>query len=228
MTRVKICGNTHPEDVAICVEEGADAIGVVVEYPVPVPWSVSRGRAAALIREIPPLVTSVAVVGGDVDLILRIAEATRPGALQLHGDEPAEVVATVRDRLAGTGIHLIKAVSVGPETRDDAQTWLARAERFTAAGADAILLDARPSDRAGGGSGIRIDWSLARSVATGCSRPVVLAGGLTPENVATAIHTVTPYAVDVISSVENAAHRKTRERVRAFVRAARGCPRLSD
>lgn len=221
MTRVKICGNTHAEDVAICVAEGADAIGVVVEYPVPVPWSVSRGQAAALIREVPPLVSAVAVVGGDVDLILRLAEATAPDALQLHGDEPEEVVATVRDRLAGTGIHLIKAVSVEPETRDSALAWLTRAERFVAAGADAILLDARPADRAGGGSGTRIDWSLARSVVTGCSRPVVLAGGLTPENVATAVHTATPYAVDVISSVENAAHRKARDRVRAFVRAVR-------
>ncbi len=225
MTRVKICGNTHVEDIAICVEEGADAVGVVVEYPVPVPWSVARGRAAALMREIPPLVTSVAVVGGDVDTMLRVAEATSPDALQLHGDEPEEVVAALRDRLGGTGIHLIKAVSVEPRAGDGVTAWLTRAERFVTAGADAILLDAKPSDRAGGGSGTRIDWSLARAISGGCSRPVILAGGLTPANIGTAIHTATPYAVDAISSVEDASHRKVRDSVRAFIRAAHGADR---
>lgn len=222
MMRVKVCCNTHEDDVALCVEEGADAVGVVVEFPTPVAWSLSRRRAARLIREIPPLVTSVAVVGGDAATILRLAEATAAAALQLHGDEPEEVVAEVRDGLAGTGVHVIKALRVGTSAPGEGPSDLVRsAERFVAAGADAVLLDAKAADRAGGGTGRTIDWSLAGAVSRDCSRPMILAGGLTPGNVQGAVRIAMPYAVDVVSSVEDGAHRKVRERVRAFVRAAR-------
>ncbi len=222
MTRVKVCCNTHAEDIALCVEEGADAVGVVVEYPAPVPWSLSRRRAAELISGVPPFVSTVAVVGGDADTILRLAEATRADALQLHGDEPEEVVQAVRQGLSGTGVRLLKVLSIGHGHGHDATEWNARAERFVGAGADAILLDARAAGRAGGGTGRTIDWSLAHTVTTTCSRPVVLAGGLTPENVGSAISSVMPYAVDVVSSVEDTDHRKVRSRLRAFVAATRG------
>ena len=144
MIRVKVCCNTHPADIALCVEEGADAVGVVVEYPTPVPWSLSRRRAAEVIADAPPLVTTVAVVGGDPATILRLAEATAPDALQLHGDEPEEVVETVRTGLGGTGMRLIKALRVRPSaSAQEASDWASAAERFVDAGADAILLDAR-------------------------------------------------------------------------------------
>jgi phosphoribosylanthranilate isomerase len=220
--RVKVCCNTHPADIALSVEEGADAVGVVVEYPTPVPWSVSRRRGAELLRAVPPLVSSVAVVGGDADTVLRLAEATAPDALQLHGDEPEEVVAAVREGLAGTGIQLVKALRVrSSASADDAVGWVQTAESFVEAGADAVLLDAHAPDRAGGGTGLTFDWSIARAVAGACSRPVILAGGLTPDNVGDAVRIARPYAVDVVSSVEDEAHRKVRERVRAFVAAAR-------
>lgn len=222
MIRVKACCNTHHDDLVLCVEEGVDAVGVVVEFPTSVPWSVSRRRAAALIREVPPLVTSVAVVGGDADTILRLAEATGPTALQLHGDEPEDVVAAVRAGLSGTGIRLIKALRVGGSAADVAPVgWARLAERFVEAGADAVLLDASSAERAGGGTGQTIDWSIAGAVSRDCSRPVILAGGLTPDNVVEAARIATPYAVDVVSSIEDGSHRKVRERVRAFVRAAR-------
>jgi len=220
--RVKVCCNTHPEDIALSVEEGADAVGVVVEYPTPVPWSLSRGRAAELIRAVPPFVSSVAVVGGDADTILRLAEATAPDALQLHGDEAQAVVAAVRDGLTGTGIQLVKALRVRRSaTADDTADWVSTAQSFVDAGADAILLDAHAPDRPGGGTGRTFDWSIARAVGRECSRPVILAGGLTPENVADAVRIARPYALDVVSSVEDGEHRKVRERVRAFVAAAR-------
>lgn len=222
MIRVKVCCNTHPDDVRLCVEEGADAVGVVVEFPTPVPWSLDRRRAASLIREVPPLVTSVAVVGGDGDTILRLAETTEAAALQLHGDEPVEVVEHVRNGLAGTGVHVIKVLRVGSGEGDADGSALARsAQTFVDAGADAVLLDAKAVDRAGGGTGQTIDWAVARTVSQSCTRPVILAGGLTPGNVGSAVRIAVPYAVDVVSSVEDHAHRKVRECVRAFVRAAR-------
>jgi phosphoribosylanthranilate isomerase len=97
---------------------------------------------------------------------------------------------------------------------------LAAARGFVDAGADAILLDSKTAGRAAG-TGVPVDWSLAGEVADGLGAPFVLAGGLTPENVSGAIATVRPHAVDVISAVEDAEHRKVPERVRAFVAAAR-------
>ena len=91
--RVKICGITHPDDAALAVEEGADALGFVVEYPDANPWILSRRRAAELMRAVPPFVTRVAVVGGDAASILDLAEATEPHVLQLHRDESEACVA---------------------------------------------------------------------------------------------------------------------------------------
>jgi phosphoribosylanthranilate isomerase len=219
--RTKICCNTHLQDVALSVAEGADAVGVVVEYPTPVPWSLPRSRAAELIRSVPPFVSSVAVVGGDADTILRLAEATAPDVVQLHGDEAQAVVAAVRDGLTGTGIQLVKAVRIPRSaTVDDTAGWVRTAQSFVEAGADAILLDAHAPERPGG-TGRSFDWSIARAVGRDCSRPVILAGGLTPENVVDAVRIARPYGLDVVSSVEDEEHRKVRERVRAFVTAAR-------
>jgi phosphoribosylanthranilate isomerase len=219
VTRVKICGLTHPEDVHLCAEAGADALGFVVEYPVQMPWVIDRRRACELMREVPPFVTRVAVVGGEVDELLRIADAVEPDALQLHRDEPEETVAVLRERLPG--MRLIKALRVDVDAASNgaAAEWIEQARRFVAAGADAILLDAKTADRPAA-TGRAIDWGLASEVAAHVDAPVVLAGGLGPENVGNAVRHVRPYAVDVITSLEDEQHRKVPERVRAFVRAA--------
>lgn len=216
MTRVKICGITDPGDAQMCVEEGADALGFVVEHPQSNPWNLTRSRAADLMRSVPPFVTRVAVVGGDASWILGIAEATRPHALQLHRDEPEEVVREVALRLEGSGIRIIKALRIDPSADLPVSFWVEQARRFVAAGADAILVDSVTPDRpAGTGRAVAVD--LARAVVGSHDRPSILAGGLTPENVAGIIGTVAPFAVDVISAVDDAGHRKVRERVRAFI-----------
>src|SRR5262249_39275954 len=145
---------------------------------------------AELIRAVPPFVSSVAVVGGDADTILRLAEATAPDALQLHGDEPEPVVAAVRDGLTGTGIQLVKALRV--RGTDDTAAWVRTAQSFVEAGADAILLDAHAPDRPGG-TGRTFDWAIAQAVGRECSKPVILAGGLTPTNVADAVRIARPF-----------------------------------
>jgi phosphoribosylanthranilate isomerase len=222
VTRVKICGIRTEDDAALCVEAGADALGFVVEYPLPVPWTIDRRRAASLMSTLPPFVVRVAVVGGDAATILAIAEATRPDVVQLHLDEDEATVTATRDGLAGSGTRIVKAIRISTDgdTVRAAAHWLELARRFLDAGADAVLLDSKTSRRPAG-TGRPIDWSLARSVAGELGAPLILAGGLTPENVAGAIRVVRPYAVDVISSVEDASHRKAPEQVRAFVAAAR-------
>jgi phosphoribosylanthranilate isomerase len=220
VVRVKVCGITDPADAALCLEEGADALGFVVEYPQDNPWNLSRRRAAELMRGVPPFVTRVAVVGGTAQWILGIAEATAPNALQLHGDEPEEVVRELGRGLEGTGIRIVKALRIDPSAAGTPDHWCDLARRFVEAGADALLVDSKTSRRPAG-TGQVVDWSIARAVVESQPGPCILAGGLTPENVGSAIGAVRPYAVDVITAVEDARHRKMRERVRSFVRAAR-------
>lgn len=220
MIRVKLCGLTCEADVALCADAGADALGFVVEYPLPVPWTLDRARAAELMRGVSPFATRVAVVGGDTATLLAIAEATEPDALQLHLDEDEATISAVKDGLAGTGTRIVKAIRIRAGETPPADEVVATARRFVDAGADAILLDSKTEGRAAG-TGIPVDWELAREVAAGLGAPLVLAGGLNPENVAGAIETVRPHAVDVISAVEDAEHRKVPERVSAFVAAAR-------
>jgi phosphoribosylanthranilate isomerase len=221
LIRVKICGITHADDAALCVEEGADALGFVVEYPLPTPWTLTRAQAAELVSAVPPFVTRVAVVGGDARTLLGLAEVVTPDALQLHGDEGEEVVRELRWSLAGSGVRLVKALRVDATRAEPVAYWIDQARRFVDAGADALLVDSVTASRPAG-TGLAVDRSLARAVVAAAGVPCVLAGGLNPENVAGAVAEVGPFAVDVISSVEDDAHRKVRDRVRAFVGAAKG------
>jgi phosphoribosylanthranilate isomerase len=218
VTRVKLCGLTSEADVALCAAAGADALGFVVEYPLPVPWTLDRRRAAALMRGVPPFVTRVAVVGGDAATIVAIAEETGADVLQLHLDEDEATVAAVRERLPGT--QVVKAIRIRAGETPPAAEVAAAGRRFVDAGADAILLDSKTEGRAAG-TGIPVDWALARDVAAALGAPLVLAGGLTPENVAEAIAKVRPWGVDVASGVESIAGRKDARKVREFIRNAK-------
>ena len=228
VVRVKICGITHEEDAALAVEEGADALGFVVEYPDANPWILTRRRAAELMRTVPPFVTRVAIVGGDAPTILELVEATEPQALQLHRDETEDCVTALATKLAGTGIRLIKALRIDASIAGPpAEALAATARRFVDAGADAVLVDSVIPGRPAG-TGKAVDWNLARTVVDLGVTPCILAGGLDPGNVGRAVAAVRPYAVDVITSVEDAAHRKVREKVRAFIQAAKAADRRGD
>jgi phosphoribosylanthranilate isomerase len=198
--RIKICGVTNADDVALAVECGADALGFVLA---PSKRRLSLAGAAALARWLPPFVARVAVMVDPSEG--EALEAARTGLfthLQLHGSETAEFC-------AGLPLPVVKAFRL--TSRDD----LERARAFAAASPGTALLLDGPS----GGSGLRCDWELAREL--GEQAPVVLAGGLTPDNVAEAIRAAAPAAVDVSSGVEESPGRKSPSRLRAFVQAAR-------
>jgi phosphoribosylanthranilate isomerase len=222
VTRVKICGVTSAEEVELCLEAGADALGFVVSYPQPVPWNLTPADARALIARVPPFTATVAVVGGDARTILELVEAVEPSVVQLHRDEDASTVRAVREGLARTGVRVVKAVRIATDAGavPPAEHWLGLSREFLDAGADAILLDSKTTLRPAG-TGQAIDWKIARTVVAALDAPVMLAGGLTPANVAAAVDEVRPYAVDVITAVEDEQHRKLRDRVHAFVTAAR-------
>ncbi|HTB74741.1 MAG TPA: phosphoribosylanthranilate isomerase [Polyangiaceae bacterium] len=201
MTRIKICGVTTADQAQACVEAGADSVGVNF-----VPSSVRRvdaRTAGAIARAVGPRALVVAVVAGmTVDAMRALREATGVGCLQLHGDESGEDVAALLP-------HAYKAVRVA--TRDDA-------ERAGAMPGDYVLVDAKV-DGALGGTGHAFDWSLVVDLAT--RRRLVLAGGLTPENVTRAVEMVRPWCVDVASGVESSPGVKDPAKVRAFVEAVR-------
>lgn len=202
MTRVKICGITRSEDALAAAHAGADAIGLV--FAPASPRRVSAAQAAAIVAALPPFVTSVALfVDPLAEQVRAVLEALRPDLLQFHGDEPP-------DFCAAFGLPYIKAVRVRPET-----DLLQYAARY--AGARGLLLDAYHPDRHGG-TGRRFDWDL---IPADLPRPIVLAGGLDPDNVAAAVRQVRPWAVDVSSGVESAKGIKDAGRVARFMREVR-------
>jgi phosphoribosylanthranilate isomerase len=201
-TRVKICGITAWDDARLSVDLGASALGF--NFHPPSPRAISPADAWKIIRRLPPFVEAVGVfVNWPPLVVAALARALRLHTVQLHGAESPEEVAS----LARTH-RVIKAVQV---KRGFRPTGLSRYR-----GADGILLDGFARGLHGG-TGRTLDWKLARA-ARRYGR-IILAGGLTPENVAEAIRVAEPYAVDVASGVEVSPGRKDPARLRALFAA---------
>jgi phosphoribosylanthranilate isomerase len=203
--RVKICGITREEDARVAVDLGAWAVGFVF-------WPgsarvIDPGHARGIVRALPPFVVPIGVfVDQPADEIEEVARIVRLGAVQLHGGERPDMARSLSYRV-------IKAVPLDAQGQahglDDWPDTL-------------VLLDAHDPVRRGG-TGRPIDWNAAAAIAR--QRPIVLAGGLTPENVAQAVMQVQPAAIDVSSGVESALGIKSQARMRALfasVAAARG------
>jgi phosphoribosylanthranilate isomerase len=199
LTRVKICGITRDEDACLAVELGASALGF--NFYSRSPRCLSPEKACAIASHLPPFVFAVGVFADEVDAgrVATIARRARMTAVQLHGPRFPKETRSL------DGFPLIRAV---PVTADFAASTL---ETLDAA---AILLDGFDPERIGG-SGKAIDWTLARE-ATATGRPIILAGGLTPENVGEAVQIVKPYAVDVATGVESSPGIKDAAKLRAF------------
>jgi phosphoribosylanthranilate isomerase len=199
--RVKICGIRRREDALEAAALGADAIGFIF-WPKS-PRFIDPGEARAIVLALPPFVQTVGVfVDQPADEVGRIAAELGLGAVQLHGDEVVASYAAVRCRL-------IKAVAADDSRQLQEKTAAVPAEAT-------VLLDAHdPVQR--GGTGRTIDWHAAGAVAR--TRPVILSGGINADNVARAIDTARPYAVDVSSGVEAAPGVKDSTRLRAFFAA---------
>ena len=208
MTKIKICGITRVDDATAAVRAGADYIGINF-------WPSSKrfvdpARAPELVRAIRDA-GAAQIVGVFVDAsdVVEIAETVGLDIVQLHGDETRDDAAAVA---TATKRPVWKAIAVrGERDLDGLDQWPV----------DAILLDTPTPGR--GGSGVTFDWSLARAARERYgSRQLVLAGGLTTQNVARAVTEVAPFGVDVASGVEIAPGQKDVMRIAAFVAAVRG------
>jgi len=187
-TRVKMCGTTRLEDALVAVDGGVDALGFI--FYSKSPRYIAPDKAARIIDRLPPFVDRVGVfVNATIDEVAAAAAAGL-SALQLHGNESVEYCRELRQKLPSC--WLIKAFRVGDKSRPD---------HFSPYNTcvDAFLLDTYVQG-ASGGTGRIFDWSIIEQLQL--QRPILLAGGLSPENVLAAITAVHPYAVDINSGVE--------------------------
>ena len=207
--RVKICGLTRPEDMQAAIRAGAAYVGL--NFFPKSPRSVTPAAAADLAKDVPPGVTKVSLtVNASDDDLDAIVSAVPLDMLQLHGNESPEYVSVLRARY---GLPVMKVVGLASE--ED----LPSLDIYTDV-ADMILIDAKPPKGAAlpGGNGVAFDWRLIAG--RNWSTPWMLAGGLTPDNVAEAIRLTGATQVDVASGVEAAPGLKDAARMSAFVKAA--------
>ena len=204
--RVKICGITNVEDARLAVEAGADLIGLNF-YP-PSPRCISESTAREIRAVLPATVWSVGVfVNADREHIVALTERLNLHAVQFHGDE-------TQTDCSGWSQKTIKAARVGSEDP------LGPSLEWEAYLTDYILLDTYRPGRYGG-TGETFAWERLAHFSAAQRQRIILAGGLTSENVAAAVHAVQPWAVDVASGVESAPGRKDPEKLRAFIHYAK-------
>ncbi len=201
MVKVKICGITNMEDAMMAVKAGADALGFV--FYDKSPRSIEPGKAAEIISALPPFVAVVGLfVNADIGFVNATADSCMLDIVQLHGDETPDFCSMVNRRVVKV-FRIKNNQSLGPM------------KDYRVAG---YLLDAY-SPKVYGGTGMTFNWEIAGEAKK--FGPVILAGGLTPDNVAQAVEAVKPYAVDVSSGVEAAPGRKDPVKVREFIKRAK-------
>lgn len=203
MTLIKICGITSLDDALAAVDAGADALGF--NFYKPSPRYIAPSAAREIVEQLPATVFTVGVfVNEESQSVKSIATEVGLKAVQLHGDESPDYCRELGD------FYVIKTLAVS-DTFDVKQS--------QAYNVQAIMLDTK-DNRLHGGTGRVFDWSVARA-ASQLVPKLYLAGGLSPENVAEAVATVRPYAVDACSALEDRPGIKNHERMRAFVETVR-------
>lgn len=202
MVKVKICGITTPDDARMAVESGADALGFV--FYDKSPRNINPAVAAQIIATLPPFIQTVGLfVNEETERINWTADYCGLDVVQLHGDESPEDCLEVNRRVI-KAFRIKDIVSIEP------------IRKYQVSG---ILLDTWSPD-AFGGTGKSFNWEMA--AAAGNYGRIILAGGLSPENVAEAIRAVKPYAVDVSSGVESTPGKKDAAKVKEFIKIAKG------
>jgi phosphoribosylanthranilate isomerase len=209
---VKICGNTSLADGQLAVEAGADAVGFVFA---PSPRRVTVAQVESITPHLPASVEKIGVFVNEG--LLEIEQAVRACGLtgvQIHGEAGPEAPEWLKSHL-GAHLHILRVVHFGPGAAAHAAAYAQDPH------VDAILVDSRTA-AAVGGTGVAFDWQAARDALFGEAQTrMIVAGGLTPQNVAEAIRTLRPWGVDVVTGVEAEPGRKDPEKIRAFVASAR-------
>ncbi len=210
MTKIKICGVTNLRDLEVVTSAGADAFGVIVEIPSS-PRSITQEKAKKLIQKSPLFTSSVSVIAPEsLEDALEICDKIKPDAVQIYNKG-----FSIREFTESTsGIKIIIPVSAF-----EFESFLSESDTLDYC--DAILVDSSTSSQLGG-TGKTHDWDKSRTIReTIKPKPMILAGGLSSENVKEAIETVKPYAVDACTGTERKPGLKDPQKVRQFITAAR-------
>jgi phosphoribosylanthranilate isomerase len=211
--KIKICGIKTEHDLAAAINSGADAVGFITDVPVDSPRKITLAEASRLISKVPLFVTTVLVIMPEnAHQAVRMIQAARPAAVQIHNALPLSELVKIKE----TGVKLIKTIQV---YRDSKADMLIRQIKQFSGVADAILLDTALDGKTGG-TGVPHNWEVSSKVVLNAGIPVILAGGLKPENVREAVRCVRPYAVDTASGVETAG-KKDEKKVMDFINNAR-------
>ncbi|MFC7073292.1 phosphoribosylanthranilate isomerase [Halovenus rubra] len=205
-TRVKICGLTNGSDRDAAIRAGADALGFIVDVPVDTPRELSPEQAATLVSGAPPLANTVLVTMPEsVTDAVALHERIGADTLQIHGGLTPAELAQLTDRVDAAVIGVVDVHDEDVMAVTDV--------------VDAVLVDSTDADGAGG-TGDTHDWERTRQLVDRAETPVLLAGGLTPENVGRAVKTVEPFAVDTATGVERTDGHKSHDAIATFVRRA--------
>jgi phosphoribosylanthranilate isomerase len=211
IVRVKICGLTREEDLTVAVNMGADAVGFLVGVPES-PRNLTLKRAKKLLSKVPVFVDKIVVTPPkSIEWLLELNNMLKPSAIQIHGKKTLDSN-KIRDSIKDT--MLIKTIYVTENSLN--KKTIKDLKKF-----DAILLDSFSKNQYGGTGKVH-DWKLSRQIKEALEPiPIILAGGLTPNNIKEAILTVKPYAVDVASGIEISPGIKDHKKIRAFIENAK-------
>ena len=223
MTWVKICGTTNLADANAAIAAGADALGFIFA---PSPRQITQAAAAEIVDALPANVRKVGVVVNESpENLARLAQNVGLTGVQLHGDEPADQLWAYRSALRTRIIIKTLQASALLAGGDDYLDSYLRVSKFF----DAVLVDAGSPVRRGG-TGVPFDWDAVSPLVSRIKEtmPVIIAGGLSPENVADAVRLLAPWGVDVVSGVESTTGKKEQSKLRAFVETVRAADALGS
>jgi phosphoribosylanthranilate isomerase len=241
-TRIKICGIRSPEEIELAALYGADAVGFITEVPVESPRKLDSKTAASLVSKVPGYLNSVLVIMPENSArALELIEKVSPDVVQIHSMLSLPELEIIREK---TDVPIIKTLSL--PAQEEIEKILDKSAKESAeenaeenaensilvsnileqvslleeaAVTDSILLDTGKAGKPGG-TGCVHDWNLSRRIAEETRLPLILAGGLKPENVQEAIRVVSPYAVDTASGVETGG-KKDAEKIKSFIEEVR-------
>ncbi len=224
MTRTMICGARLGKDIRMLAEAGTDAVGLITEVWQDIPCKLTRAEAGKLAALVPPFVSSNLIITEEKpDEICLLVDYVKPDVLQVHGFNTPDDIGTIRQK---TGIKIIKTLHFKGRTMIEEGDPADLARRFLEAGADAILVDSA-GERKVGSTGETMSFDIACEIRDAIyPAPLILAGGLNTNNIAEAIRTVRPYAVDVFSAVNTNGY-LDEQKVAAFIVAVNHVPEVN-
>jgi len=219
MVRVKICGLMNSDDVKLCVQYGVSLVGFVVDYPTPVPWNLTKIQAKELIAATSPFVSTCVVTGGSVEKVLKLVEETCPNVVQLHYNETLDDINEIAGQLRLRGIKTMKALRINQEGKCDFEISnpVIAARELVKTGISAIVVDSFTKAKPGG-TGVTVNLDTFHKIKENSHLPVMLAGGLNPSNIISILHEANPYAIDILTGLEERPGHKDANKLMEFMK----------